>query len=165
MSTILVFDADPKVANFFGSEFPGELQFLCVSTWKEALKVMGSVTLDLILVHTDPEDEIQDDLLDEVRSLQKCEVLLFSSASKNDLMRLSKRLLADGYIQKIFDAEITQMFLKPHLTKRSAPAPTAPATSMGDPRHKHLEKTTRVNINQFLREQFSLKGPNSAEHS
>lgn len=161
MSTILVYDGDPTVEAFFGSDFPEDLQFICVPTWSEALKAMTAITFDLILVHADPKEEVADDLLDELRSLQNCEILLFSAAPTNDLMRLSKRLLADGYIQKIFDAEITQMLIKPHLNKRHEQPPSM-STALNDPAHKHVEKTTRVNINQFLREQFTMNGPKSS---
>ncbi|MDF1663434.1 MAG: hypothetical protein P1V97_16810 [Planctomycetota bacterium] len=165
MSIILVFDRDPKVADFFGADFSADLQFICVSAWPELLKTMASVTFDLILIHADPDEDVADDLLDEVRSIQKCEILLFSASPKNDLMRLSRRLLADGYIQKILDAEITQLLIQPHLDKRQTLLRPTQASALGSPKHKHLEKTTRVNINQFLREQFSITSPKPSDLS
>lgn len=163
MSTILVFDEDPKVAEFFDSQFPSSYQFIRCESWTNFVKVMEGINFDLILIHIDPDQSPKDDFLDPVRQLQSCQILLFSAAPKNDLMRLSKRLLADGFVQKILDPEITLKLIEPYLAQRKAtlnPEKSEASEVRGKP---HLEKTTRVNINQFLREQFTLNGPEAKD--
>ena len=162
MSTILVFDEDPKVAEFFDSQFPSSYQFLSCESWADFLKVMAGMTFDLILIQIDPDQSPKDDLLDQVRQLQSCQILLFSAAPKNDLMRLSKRLLADGFVQKILDPEITLKLIEPYLAQRKA-ALTPDKSEEKVAGKPHLEKTTRVNINQFLREQFTLNAPKAKD--
>ncbi|MDF1666910.1 MAG: hypothetical protein P1V97_34490, partial [Planctomycetota bacterium] len=57
--------------------------------------------------------------IDQVRELQECSILLFAEGSPNHLQTLSQGLMADGYIEKILDAEHVLTKAQAHLANQA----------------------------------------------
>lgn len=111
MAVILVLDRDPIVREFMTQAFPSRYCFLPCQDWSEALPKLRNLQFDLVMVDLSIIKSYGPDLIERIRARQSCKVVLFSADPRNTLLRWTQQSGADGYVQKILDAEITLGFV------------------------------------------------------
>ena len=159
MSVILVLDDDPVVGRFMEHAFPSEHCFIAVQTWEQALDVLQDVQFDLILVDNKIGDISSETLIDKIRQLQGCNILLFAARSQKELVRLSQQTMADGYIQKILDPVLLAGLLQPHLENQALYIPEDMSQSSSRVDLSIFQSTLPTDTHKFVRKRCHTPSP------
>lgn len=142
MAVILVLDRDPIVRDFLVTAFPSKYCFLPCQDWSEALPKLRNLQLDLVLVDLAFIESYGHELIERIRARQKCKVLLFAASRSNLMLRWTMQSGADGYLQKILDAELTLGLLLPFI--KQEPKKRRPSRLFRKPKVESL----RINLGE-----------------
>lgn len=105
MAVILIIDSDPKVCEFAETGFPIDDCVIGAPSWEDALEVLEDITFDIVLLDGKLSGLYKFNLIDQVRRLQGCPILLFAEGDPSHLETLSQGIMADGYVEKILDSK------------------------------------------------------------
>ena len=119
MSVLLIVDSDPNVCEFAETAFPLDHCVIGVPSWSEALDVLQDITFDLILIDIKLEGLYEHKLLEKARHLQECPLLIFAEGQDSHLQTLAQSVMADGYVEKILDADHILKAAQSHLANQA----------------------------------------------